>query len=78
MPKIQKNHCIVALIYNKFSYTAYTQKIMIFESLMRIINNKLLWIIFACSSFISGDINLEIFPFPKPLNLGKMYTITYL
>ena len=66
------------IIYNQFSQTDYIQIMMLFVSWTIMFINEVLWFLFAYYSFISGDINFERFPFPKPHNFGQMYTSTYL
>ena len=70
--------CAILLIYKKLYYNNYTPWIIIFESWTSLVINEFLWIIFPCSYFTSGDIHLEIFPYPKPHNLGQIHTITYI
>ena len=53
----------LALIYNQFSWTSYTQKIMLFESWTRMVINKVLWIIFTYSFLLLEIINFNYYHF---------------
>ena len=41
-PKSGKNHLFLALIYGRFSTSAYPQRILLFESKMRILSHEVL------------------------------------
>ena len=68
----------LALIYDQFSYNAYTRWMILFESLIVMVVAEFLWIILTNPFFISEHIILERFPWPKPHNLDQMHTSTYL
>ena len=71
--------CTLSMIYNQFPKTSYTQKMIVFESWIKIVNNEVIWIIFTFHSFISGDIHLKRgYSCPNPHNLSQMNTINYL